>query len=266
MYKKPCLLILSVFTLSVIQAQDYARPTPENTPAPQDKKFTLSFAIGSAIPEGDFGSTTVKNSFWDFNSTDSTRLQGFAKPGIHFSFTATYLFSQNFGLMVYFGTSANAFDVNQLSHTIGLPAFSATTTYHTHEYLAGPYCTFPLSYKSKFRFDAFLLYGFVNNDYPNVNIAINDTITDAIGFQGGRGFGFCAAAGLEYRLNNNTSFLLNVQYTGAKVSYHGFTETINIASPNPAYYYRPLTIDHPTDVAFMQTDILKIAIGIAFWF
>lgn len=266
MYKKACLLILSVFALSVIRAQDYARPSTNDNPIPQNKKFCLTFVLGSSIPEGNFASTSVKNTFWDFNSVDSTHLEGFAKPGLHFSFTATYLFSQNFGLMVYFGSNSNAFNVNGLAAAVGIPAFSSTLTYHTHEYLIGPYCSFPFNYKSKFRFDAFALYGFVSNDYPTVSLALNDTVTDAISFQSGHGTGFCLGTGIEYKLNDNTSLLFNLQYTGARISYNGFTETVNIASPNPAYYYLPYSIDHPNDVATMQTGILKIAFGIAFWF
>jgi opacity protein-like surface antigen len=256
---KIILSALIVLFFTELHAQDYARPEPEqySLPSnPNDRRFNIGVSIGAAIPLGDYGSTNVKGSFWDFNSIDSTRLQGFAQPGLNLTITASYLFPENIGIMMMFGSSSSTFNTSGFSSAIGRPATTSTGSFSEYEYLIGPCFELPLS--DKFRMNANILIGLVSASYPEVNYAYNDTVTLTTDFQGGTGFGYSFGANLEYNISKNAAISLNVNYIGSDIKYTGFTWTLS----TPGYY--PLVQDHPTDVLTMQTGILKITAGITF--
>lgn len=257
-------ILLGAFIIAIysVKAQDYVRPAEENypstraTPIPGNKKFSLAINIGAAIPMQDFGSTNVKNSFWDFTSVDSTRLQGFAKTGFHFNITASYRLFNNWGITMLIGNNANAFDINTFSSTIGYPAGNSSTSYSTAEYLIGPYFSFPAGNKLFIKVSA--LAGLVTNSYPPVDITLNDTTSIEINFTAGRGFGYSLGAGIAYSVSSNVNVLLNIAYTGALIKYNGWTETVSFTG------YYPFAISHANDVANMPTGIIKPTIGIEF--
>ncbi|MGP8217419.1 MAG: hypothetical protein ACLQQ4_17765 [Bacteroidia bacterium] len=264
MNRKTILLVTFVLAFIMLKAQDYVRPTRDNTstssgnPIPGNKKFSIGISIGEAIPMQDFGSTNVKNSFWDFTSPDSTRLQGFATTGFHFNISASYLFSDDFGIMMLIGFSSNSFDINAFSSSIGYPASNTTGGYSTAEYLIGPYLSLPVVNKLKINISA--LIGLVTSSYPTLNIALNDTTVLETNFNGGSGFAYSFSAGLEYSVNNNISLLLNFAYTETTITYSSWLATYTITG------YYPVTINHNTDVTSMSTGILKPTIGISFKF
>lgn len=251
-----------------LKAQDYVRPagsssspTPTGpTSAPtsnENKKFIIDITMGPAIPLSDYARTNVKNCFWDFTSVDSTHLQGFAKTGFNFNITAAYLFSEYFGIKLTLSYSSNLFDVNTFSATIAHPAYTSTqTNYHAAEYMIGPYMSMPLS--SKLRLNASASIGLVSLGYPEIIVAVNDTVTDTFDFQGGSGFGYCLDAGLEYKISPGIGLLFNIAYSATTISYNGFQETLNTAG------YYPYIVDHSTDTPYMTTSILKPTIGIVF--
>jgi opacity protein-like surface antigen len=250
------IIALFISACYLVNAQDYTRPmTQTPVPAPNtDKKFSLSVSVGPAVPLADFASTNVHGSFWDFNSSDSTRLQGFAKTGFHFNITASYLLNDNFGLMVTFGSSSNPFDVNTFSSIVGFPTTTPTGGYSFNEYLIGPFLKFNLVPKLNVQISA--MAGIVDLTYPELTFTLNDTLSETIDFQGGLNFGYSFGAGLVYDVSNTISILLNVSYTSATVTYGSWTQTYSI----PGYY--PVSFSHPTDKTFMVTGLLKQTIGI----
>lgn len=256
------LLVCSFF---ITNAQDYVRNAPggsDMAPVSANKKFRLGVSIGPAIPMLDFGSTNVKGSFWDQTSVDSTHLQGFAKTGFHFDFYLSYLISDNFGLMLSVGGNSNSFDGITFSNTIGYSSAAVNgENFYTGEYLIGPFVYFPLDAQSKFSFSAYALIGLVSSNYPQISLAINDTITAAIQFlQGRNSFGFSAGATLAYSLNEGTDVTFGIGYTQSKIIYPSWSETFTA----PGYY--PATVNHPIDQTYMRMGILRPTVGIAFKF
>jgi len=149
MTKKILLLLVLLLSVGGLMSQEYVRPGEQpNAPVIHARRFSLGVSLGSAIPVRDFGSTNVRGAFWDGNSTDSTRLQGFAKAGFHFNVMASYLITDNIGIMCMFGSSYNAFDLNTFSSTIGFNTYSPAGTYNLQEYLIGPFFSYPYKRKS----------------------------------------------------------------------------------------------------------------------
>lgn len=268
MNKKPILILVFLLAVFMVTAQDYARPTLEYSDNPSDiipdhtRKFIIGVSTGAAIPLGDFASTNVKGSFWDFKSTDSTRLQGFAQTGFHFNITMSYMFTDNVGLILLFGNSTNPFDINSFSSALGYQSSNISGNFSTSEYLVGACFSYPVM--KNFNFKAGALIGLINSNYPSINIALNDTVTYVRDINGGSGFAFCLMAGLTYNITNSIGIVANIAYTGSTILYAGWTETASFASTNPGIAYYPNSSSHPTDVLSMSTGILKPTIGIEF--
>ncbi len=266
--KKAIILFVLVSAFFTVKAQDYVRPSgnytaPETgTPIEGSKKFVLGISLGAAIPSGSFASTNVKNSFWDFNSTDSTHLQGFAKTGFHFNITATYQFTDDFGLTLLLGNSSNPFDINAFSSAIGYPAGSQSSNFTTAEYLLGPCFSLPISNKFKFRVS--LLAGIVTNNYPTIDVALNDTTTYEVTFNGATNFAYSIGAGIIYNVTDNIAVQLNLNYTGTTITYTGWTGIYTINGG--VYSYYPYTSNHPNDVTSMTAGLLKPTFGVEFKF
>jgi hypothetical protein len=259
------LLFASSFFMATAQDQDYVRSgLPPNIS--DEPKFSIGVSIGPAIPMLDFGSTNVKGSFWDFNSTDSTRLQGFAKTGFHFDINASYMFSPDFGIAVMLGGNSNPIDVNAFSNSMGYQSTSTTTNYYTGEYFIGPCFSFSLSKKLKIKASA--LIGLVGNNYPTFTLNFNDTITYSRTISAGKyAFGYCVSGSLVYSINDNVDFLVNTSYTYAKITYPSWSETEVETITFPTYtLIGTAYLNHPNCITTMVTGILKPTIGIAFKF
>jgi hypothetical protein len=234
---------------------EYADKTPEYET--HSRKFILSASIGTSIPYGDFASTNVKNSFWDFRSIDSTHLQGFAQTGFHFNITATYMFNNNVGMIILLGNSTNSFDINTFSTSIGgFPASNLSGNYSTSEYLIGPCFSFPLAKKLNFKFN--ILIGLVNSNYPSINIALNDTTTYERDINGGSGFAYNLMGSFVYSITNSIGIIGSLSYMGSTILYPNWTETVTYTG------YYPYSISHSTDVLNMKMGILKPTIGVEF--
>lgn len=258
------LILLVGFSMSFLIsiAQDYYE-IPQKRKEPVKKElassnsgFSIAVSAGPAIPFKNFVSTNVKNSFWDFNSVDSVKLQGFAKSGIHFNLTASYLFPGGYGIMFMLGKNSNAFDITSFSKAVGVP-FGTSESYSTQEYLIGPFISF--SEWSKFEFEANAMIGLVTANYPMISQAIADTMK-TIAFNAGRNFGFSLGGQAKYNITNKIGVSIGVSYTQSKMIYRGWTDTYTA----PGYY--PYTMLHSTDVANMSMGILKFTGGIVFKF
>lgn len=246
------------------KAQDYYESYPprkkERTPS-AEKKFNLNFSHGPAFPSKDFKSTTAKNSYWDFNSADSVKLTGFAKTGYNFNLSASYLFTDNLGIMIMIGSNINAFDIGTFNSVVRSTSvysnypFTTSGTYYTNEYLIGPYLS--SSEWHRIKIQGYALFGLVTSTYPDIAMQYADT-TIAFNFNSGKSFGYCLGGAIAVSLNDWIDLALNVSYTQATLSYPGVT--INYSAPG----YYPFTDPHPDDVTKMQLGILKITTGVVF--
>ena len=262
-----CVLVLLHAPVKA-QDQDYVRSqTPGGTFTSDDKKFSIKISAGAAIPLGDFGSTNVKGSFWDFNSIDSTRLQGFATTGFHFDISLAYYIHDFFGISLMIGDNINGIDLNAFSLAVGFPATvsSSSTNYSTAEFLIGPVFNFNLA--SKLKLTAGIYIGLARNNYPEFTISLNDTLTDTRTLQNGNlSFAYSVSGGISYAVTDNIDITADVSYTGVALHYPSWTDTYQAISTNPAYYYLPLSFNHPNNKTTMATGILKPCIGVVFKF
>jgi hypothetical protein len=249
-----------------VSAQDYTRPITEQRGSGNfydSKKLSLAFSAGAAIPLLDFGSSNVKNSFWDFNSPDSTRLQGFAKTGFHFDLTASYLLNDNAGIMVMIGGNTNPIDFNGIETALGYPASATITSYYTGEYLLGPYLHFKLT--DKFNFDLGIMAGIISNNYPTISLAFSDTTTYTRDIANGKlSFGYSLYTALNYQLSDNIDLRFSLAFTGGTIYYPNWIESLTLTVPG--YYPVTGSYDHSTDETSMQMGILKASVGLAFKF
>ena len=249
-----------MFTFFISPAQDYyEKPQTQVKPFKKDvssggMEFSIAISGGSAVPLQSFSSTNVKNSFWDFRSADSVKLQGFAKTGIHFNITASYLFSDGIGIMLMIGSNSNSFDINTFSSTVGIP-FTTSDGYNTREYLIGPYISF--SEWPKFTFEANAMVGLVTANYPAIALTIVDT-TETIAFNSGKSFGYSFGGAVKYSITSKIDISINAAYTQTTMVYPGWTDTYTL----PGYY--PYVISHANDIANMPMGILKITAGVVF--
>lgn len=253
------LVLGCILSFYISRAQDYYEKSPPPKvikPVPIDKGFSIAVSVGSAVPFKSFSSTNVKNSFWDFYSNDSIKLQGFAKPGINLNITASYLFQGGIGIMMMFGSDTNPFDIGTFSSTVAEP-FTSSQDFHTREYLIGPYISF--SATPMLTLEANALIGLVTANYPSVAIAVVDT-TETISFNAGKGFGYSVGGAAKYSLTKRIAVSVNVAYTQTKMVYSGWTDTYTAPG------YDPYVIPHANDKTNMPMGILKITAGIVFKF
>jgi len=248
------LFTVLLFTGLSVHAQDYTRPITDQMPVPvsQDKKISLSFSVGAAVPLRNFGSNKI-NGFWGNNANDSTTLQGFAKTGFHFEIAGSYLFSDEVGIRAVFGSSSNSFDETSFSSASGVINTTASGNYNVDEFLIGPYLSFSIGTKVRVNIGA--LIGIVNISYPDIYQTVNDTLSDEWGFKGGVNFGYSAFAEIEYSISSNIGILINASYTGSDITYNSWTWSGT--STNYTYTYIG-----PTFQTNMQTGLLKISTGL----
>ncbi len=261
---KLILMLGCIFSFFTASAQDYYQgPQPPKNKSYKDDQpsinisgFSIALSLGAAIPFKSFSSTNVKNSFWDFNSSDSTKLQGFAKPGTNINVTASYLFPNSMGIRLMIGSNSNPFDISTFTSTVGVP-FTSTDAFHTREYLIGPYISFSQGPKLKFEADAMI--GLVTANYPSVAFSIVDT-TETFSFNAGKSFGYSFGGAVKYSITEQLDIAINASYTQASMTYPGWTDTFTA----PGYY--PYVRQHTSDITNMPMGILKITAGIVFNF
>ncbi len=252
------------FFITKAQDQDYVRSPTEMTGESQVKKFNLAISMGPAFPLRDFASTNIKGSMWDFNSPDSTTLRGFAQTGYHFDVSyLSYLITGDFGVIFYYGGNSNSFNSGSFSSAVGYPTTNTSGPYYTAEYLVGAFLNLPISGKFNFRVSAMM--GLVTNNYPTLNVNLNDTIMIQRTVSGGSGFGYCFTGSLTYNISENISLALNCSYTGSTINYAGWSETDYVTFPSLGVT-GTATLDHSSAIGTMQTGLLKPSIGIEFKF
>jgi len=263
--KRPLLILSFLLSFFILKAQDqdYVRSPSETTGESQFKKFSLGISFGPAIPLQDYASTNIKGSMWDFGSPDSTTLRGFAQTGFHFNITLSYLVTENFGVIFFYGGSSNPFDIGAFSSGMGYPTTNTSGAYYTAEYMVGPFFNLALSDKINFKITAML--GLVTNTYPILSVNLSDTVSVQRTVSGGAGIGYSFSAALSYNITDNIDILLNIGYTGCAINYAGWSETDIVSFPTLGQT-GTATLDHPTAICVMQTGIIKPTLGIEFKF
>lgn len=193
------------------------------------KKMSLSVNVGAAMPMGAWGSK--KTDTTQSVATDSTHIQnGYASTGFHFDITAGYLFSGNVGGMVLIGGNMNKFDASTYKSVNGFSGSEVSITaksYYLGEYLVGPFFAIPAGDKIKINIRA--LVGLVTANTPTITeseTVFGQTVSFTISGKPGSGFGYQAAAGLQYNMSDNLGLKLDLAYTGSTIAYKkGITES-----------------------------------------
>lgn len=196
------------------------------------KKISLSVNVGAAMPLGAWGSK--KTDTTQAVANDSTHIEnGYAKTGFHFDITAGYLFTNNVGGMILIGGNMNKVDVSTYESVNNIKSPDKVTykSYYVGEYLIGPFLAIPAG--DKLKINIRVMGGLVTANTPAETDSYSTSdnygtisVTDKATGKSGSGFGYQAAAGVQYNLNDNLGLNLNLGYTGSSVAYKkGMTET-----------------------------------------
>ncbi len=278
--RRTLVVVVCLFAFYIATAQDYYVPPAKRSPATGEKgstgtstgKFSFGLSAGPAFASKDFGSKNVKNSFWDFTSTDSVHLQGFAKTGFHFNITASYLISENFGITGMFGNNSNPFDLSTFATTVGPPFTSSFPQFQTSEYLIGAF--FSTLVRDKIKFEANIMIGAVTTTYPTLDWTYPVTYPAGYGvpagtvvattqtyvFNPGASFAYSFGASFKYVLSEHFDLSLGIAYTGAEMHFRGWTDTYTYTAPGYVFSSNPIT--HITDITQMSIGLLKPTLGI----
>ena len=216
-------------------------------------KFTLGISVGAALPMSEFG-TAKKDS--TINST-STIHNGFAKTGIHFDVSATYLIAGPFGLEAILGGNLNSYDA-AAANSQYFPHGGVTRTapsYFIGQYMAGPALSFPAGALSV---NIHAVVGLVTANYPTTTDTYSSGGTTVTTGPSLSTFGYNAGLGVKFNLSGNIGLLVDVSYIGIFSS---------------AFDYTPLTstttyLGTGTDQSNynMTFSMVTISAGIAFSF
>jgi hypothetical protein len=247
-------LCLLTFLISMAQ-DDYVRYRKNVIPQADTSRFSIGFFIGPVFAGQAFSGTGISKTFWDFNSPDSINLQGFAKTGLHIDIVAAFRITQFLGIMINYGYSSNPFNSTAFSTAEGADFTSSPASFHTSEYMIGPYLT--ISESEKVTLEANFMIGLVKTTYPSLTTSLVDT-SYTFAINSGRSFGYSFGAALKYRLNSVIDISLGISCTQTKMSFPGWTFT----ESSPGYY--PYVVNSPTDVTQMTMRIISPTAGIVF--
>jgi len=224
-----------------------------NTQAQDDKKLSFGINVGAGIPMGDYSktdSTKLPLSSATTNrgkANDTTKYNGFAKTGFHFSVYGQYMIAGPIGVKLLIGGTMNSFDITSFNSTYAsiltengsaspgqtFPTFTASKSYYIGQYLVGPCLKLPAG--DKLRIEAQILVGLVTANYPSLSYTYStsggtapfnysETGTETYSSSSGSGFGYNIGAGLEYMATDMIGLHLNVGYTGSSLSYSSYTQ------------------------------------------
>ena len=171
-------------------------------------KFTIGISVGAALPMSEFG-TAKKDS--TLNSTSSIH-NGFAKTGIHFDVSASYMIAGPFGLMAILGGNLNSYDA-ATANSIYFPHGGATITapsYFIGQYMAGPALSFPAGQLSV---NMHAVVGLVTANYPTITETFSGGTTISTGPNLST-FGYNAGLGIKFNFSSNIGLLVDVCYIG----------------------------------------------------
>ena len=268
--KKSSLTVLLIVITFVVNAQDYYNPVYK-TPLPAKphhdayltQKFSIAFAMGAAFPGMDAGSTNINttSTFWNqntvfyFTQNSGNIVQGFAQPGFHMSFSATYMFTDLFGLHFNFGQSYNNFNINSFQAQQNYPFSASPSSLRTTEFLLGPYFSFQQT--PKLSLQVYGLVGVVVSHFPALSLPSypgSDT-TYSIALNTGYGFGATMGCSMQYSLNETVKISLGCEYTFSKITYTSYLNNESVGG----LFLGGFQINTNN---FMQESLIKPKLGI----
>jgi opacity protein-like surface antigen len=218
----------------------------------QNSRWSINAGAGIAVPMGKFGSKNIN---------DST--SSFAKTGPAFNVGIDYKLKKNFGLSFLFSGQQNNVDTKTLDNKLeaaspGSEFHSTSNNWVTWKFMAGGYILLSLDKKSKINFTARALIGILKTStykFSQTKIT-NDTLIPG----GGTGavesfesrkqtvnstFTYLAGVGLQYNLDKIFSFKINIDYSGASLTFARMSYTSSggvygtTGNPNPTIQAYP---------------------------
>ncbi|SDA37862.1 hypothetical protein SAMN03080617_00116 [Algoriphagus alkaliphilus] len=149
------------------------------------EKVTFSVSIGSAIPVGNYSSSSIQNAQLFLPEDDRVFLgldkskAGFAQTGLNYRFQIEYLFSPKIHTFIRLGRSSNPV-INEVLETFFSDRFMGTVSFHHDNYQLGTVLT-GLGYRKAFgNWSASLaaLLGYGQMNYPYYQAELLSTTTD----------------------------------------------------------------------------------------
>jgi hypothetical protein len=270
------ILALLVLSSSLCSAQDYYQPpsrfsnTPHthsliDTARPKSEQFGqssffFSFTAGVSIPMRDFGSKDTSQYFMIPTNTDSTHAKGFANVGFHFTLKGGFSLTPNFGLMADISYNYNTFDAATLNNIInGAYYYSITGNYNIWQFMGGAFLRFEANPTTFFRIEGML--GDIRSGYPSFSVSNgSETISGTLSPASDLCYSF--SLGLEEEINETVSFIAEINYTGADLSYptSRYTYSGFGVPPVPPFTF---TQNYPVTMPYGS---LKFSVGVLFHF
>lgn len=260
------LLCILLLCSSLCSAQDYYMPrSPSHPTGPMNrytakdslkrKNFFISFNAGVSIPLGDFGKKDTNNLFIIPTNSDSVNAKGFANIGFHFNAKGGVFLTPNIGLLAKIGYSYTTFDANTLNNIInGYYYYTIVGNYNILQVMGGGFANFPVSQNTSIWVEGML--GNITTGYPSISVS-NGVYTIDISPSTANDLAYSFSFGLEQVINPTLSFMANLSYTGAEISYPTCDYTFI------GYATNPITVHqiHPVTMSYGSIDI---SIGLMF--
>ena len=194
------------------------------------ERYSLSLSIGTSIPIGDFSKTDGKNMF-----------SGYAKTGETAKLSFSYKLTEIIGLEAMAYGQRNALNTGEFETQLGETYFFQDgrnysnwevekKRWMTGSFLAGVTGEYAIDHANKISIKAKALSGLALVKSPDLKTESKSADAFAA-FRGeygsAKGIAVLFGAGLQYKLNNRLSLLINSDYfTTKKLSFRESTETI----------------------------------------
>jgi len=201
------------------------------------QKFSITINGGISIPAQAYGYIN-EVPFLIYPPSTSMRMYALAMPGEQFNCTASYLFSEHWGLMFIAGGSINRFDqsayqtyiINNTDNATNVqPTVHASGSFYIGQYLIGPCLS--RSINSKFSLQLSILFGVITANYPTIiektpdqagspfftNGIVLDTYTTTT--KSAVDFGSYIGASIKYSITKHIGIDISAGYTGSTITY-----------------------------------------------
>ena len=251
---------LFTFTLSLLTsvhcgAQDYYMP---RNPAPTIKQqpyrhlkdslpkrmYFISVNAGVSVPDGGFGEKDTTGFFMIPTNTDSTHAKGFANVGFHLNVKGGIYLSPTFGLLAKVGYSVHTYDANTLNNIInGYYYYTVNGNYSIWQVMGGAFLNLPLNELTSIRLEGML--GGIYSNYPTASVS-NSIETINFSLSNASDLAYSLSVSVEQVINDRTSFVAGITYTGATLSYPTATYTYTGLVTGTYYQRYPISMSYGT--------------------
>jgi hypothetical protein len=176
---------------------------------------------GAALPFFYFGKRDT------LHHNDSTKITGWAKPGIHFNANYRYIFTDHFGVMGQFGGNIHAYnsDAFLTAYQAGSMVQITSTKHYIGSYLAGPVVSFP---SQVYTVQVHALAGLMTARYAKVTQTIESHNSYFIReFEKTKTFAYDAGAAIIFDFRGPLGISIGVDYLGGKPVFTTYTISAN---------------------------------------